>query len=143
MEINMTLMRFSHKVGLNYWHMEWCTKYRYKMMKKPENKNLVWACIKKAAREHKIYLHILKVLPDHIHLLATLPKGMLESKALNLLKGRSAYLIFRNKEKTRLRYPKGHFWSPGACAVTVGYNDLNAITDYIKNQEVHHGLASC
>ena len=140
MELNTTLIRYSHKVGLNYWHMEWCTKYRYKMMKKLENKNLVWACIKKAAKEHGIEIHILKVLQDHIHLLASLPKGMLDSKALNLLKGRSAYLIFRNKEKTRLRYPQGHFWSPGACAVTVGYNDLDAMINYIQSQEQHHNV---
>ncbi len=140
MEINTTLRRHSHKVGLNFWHMEWCTKYRYEMMKKLENKNLVSACIRKAAKEHKIKIHYLKVLPDHVHLLATYPKGMTESKAFNLLKGRSAYLIFRNKEKTRLRYHKGHFWSPGGCAVTVGYNDLNSMIEYILNQEKHHGL---
>ncbi len=141
MEINTTLIRYSHKVGLNFWHFEWCTKCRYKMMRKLENKNLVEACIRKAAKEHGVKIHVLSVMPDHVHLLASLPKGMLESKALNLLKGRSAYLIFRNKEKIRLRYPKGHFWSPGACAVTVGYNDLDAMTIYIQNQEQHHNVA--
>jgi len=113
------------------------------MMREYEIKNLVQACIRKSAKEHGIKIHILKVLPDHVHLLASLPKGMLDSQALRLLKGRSAYLIFRNKEHVRLRYPKGHFWSAGSCAVTVGYNDLNAITEYIENQEIHHGLANC
>jgi len=140
--ISTTLRRYSHKVGLNFWHFEWCTKYRYNMMKRFEIKNLVEASIRKSAREHKIKIHILKVMPDHVHLLASLPKGMLDSQALRLLKGRSAYLIFRNRKHIRLRYPKGHFWSAGSCAVTVGYNDLNAITEYIENQETHHGLAS-
>lgn len=143
MEISTTLRRYSHKVGLNFWHFEWCTKYRYNMMKRLEIKNLVEASIRKSAREHEIKIHILRVLPDHVHLLASLPKGMLDSQALRLLKGRSSYLIFRNRVNVRLRYPKGHFWSAGSCAVTVGYNDLDAITDYIENQEIHHGLASC
>ena len=141
--VTTTLRRMSHTVGLNYWHFEWCTKYRYNMMKRPEIKNLVEATIRKSAKEHNIIIHILKCLPDHIHMLVTLPNNMTDSKARLLLKGRSAYLIFRNRENIRLRYPKGHFWSAGSCAVTVGYNDLDSITKYIENQEVHHGLATC
>ncbi len=57
------------------------------------------------------------------------------------MKGRSSYLIFKNKEKIRLRYPKGHFWAGGGCAVTVGYNDLTDAMDYVKNQSEHHGIA--
>ena len=81
------------------------------MMGKYGNKNLVGAAIRKAAHEHGIVIHYLAVMPDHVHSLATLPHGMTDSKALNLLKGRSAYIIFRVKEKFRLRYPQGHFWS--------------------------------
>jgi len=142
MQINTTLRRYSHKVGLNFWHFEWCTKYRYDMMKRLEIKNLVQASIRKAAKEHNIKIHILKVLPDHVHLLASLPKGMLDSQALRLLKGRSAYLIFRNRENMRLRYPKGNFWAGGAFSVTVGYNDLESMSNYIMNQEIHHEVAS-
>ena len=109
-------------------------------MQKLENKNLVQAAIRKAACEHNIKIHILSVMPDHIHMLVTFPHGMTDSKAFNLLKGRSAYLIFKNKEKTRLRYPQGHFWAGGGCAVTVGYNDINKAFDYINNQEKHHDV---
>ena len=111
------------------------------MMQKYENKNLVAAAIRKAACEHGIQVHYLKVLPEHVHTLVTLPHGMEDSKAFNLLKCRSAYIIFRVKEKFRLRYPRGHFWSPGGFATTVGYNDLNATIAYIENQEAHHGVA--
>jgi putative transposase len=140
--IGTTLRRGSHKVGMNYWHFEWCTKYRYQMMRRMELKNLVLAAIRKAAHEHRIKIHILKVLPDHIHMVATLPNGMTDSKAAMLMKGRSSYLIFRNRAHVRLRYPKGHFWAPSYFATTVGYNDLNTITQYIENQEIHHGFAA-
>jgi len=139
--VNTNLRRFSHKVGLNFWHLEWCTKYRYKMMQKLHNKNLVEAAIRKAATENKIKIHYISVMPDHIHLLATFPRGVTDSEAFRVLKGRSAYLIFRHKEKMRLRYPRGHFWSPGGCAVTVGYNDFISMVTYIQNQENHHNVA--
>ena len=139
--MNVNLNHYCHKIGVNFWHMEWCPKYRYKMMQKLENKNLVAAAIRKAAFENGIVIHYLKVLPEHIHTLVSLPHGMDDSKAFNLLKGRSAYIIFRVKEKFRLRYPKGHFWSPGGFATTVGYNDLNATIAYIESQEAHHNIA--
>ena len=141
--ISTTLRRTSHKVSKNFWHFEWCTKYRYKMMKRYEIKNLVEATIRKSAKENSIILHILKVLLDHVHMLVTLPNNMTDSKALQLLKGRSAFLIFRNRVNIRLRYSNGHFWAPSSCSVTVGYNDIGAMTKYIENQEMHHGLASC
>jgi len=138
--MNVNLNHYCHKVGANFWHMEWCPKYRYKMMEKPENKNLVAAAIRKAAHEHGIKIYYLKVLPEHVHTLVQLPHGMIDSQAFQILKGRSSYIIFRVKEKFRLRYPKGHFWSPGGFATTVGYNDLNTTIAYIENQEVHHNL---
>ena len=140
--VSTTLRRMSHKVGINFWHLEWCTKYRYKMMGKLKNKKLVEAAIRKAAFEHKIRIHTISVLPDHVHLLATFPNVMTDSKALQLLKGRSAYLIFRSNEKFRFRYYQGHFWAAGGCAVTVGYNDITATANYIKNQEKHHEVSS-
>ena len=136
-----TLQRLSHKVTLNFWHFEWCTKYRYKMMRKLENKNLVEATLRKAAFEYNIMIHQLAVMPEHVHMLATLPNGMTDSQALQLLKGKSSYRIFRNKPNMRLRYEGGHFWSPSSFSTTVGYNDLNGITAYIKNQEEHHDVA--
>ena len=139
--ISTKLNHFSHKLGLNFWHLEWCPKYRYKMMQKLENKNLVAAAIRKAAHEHNIKIHYLAVMPNHVHALATLPHGMTDSKAFNLLKGRFFYIIFRVKEKFRLRYPKGHFWSPGGFASTVGYNDLDSMVKYIENQQEHHNVA--
>ncbi|MFH1590906.1 MAG: transposase, partial [archaeon] len=69
-----------------------------------------------------------------------LPRGMTDIRAFMLLKGRSAYLIFRNKEKIRLRYPRGHFWSPGGRATTVGQADFQTVSHYIENQETHHAL---
>ena len=135
------MMRLSHKVCMNYWHLEWCKKYRYKMMRREEIKNLVEATIRKAAHEHGIIIHELSVMPDHVHMLVTLPNGMTDSRALQLLKGRSAYLIFRNREHVRLRYPQGHFWAPSSCALTVGHNDLKTCKNYIRNQAEHHNVA--
>ena len=140
MELKKQYERKAHHVGCSFWHLQWCTKYRYKMMQRFEIKNLVIAAIRKAAHEHGIVFRKLKVLPEHVHSLATLPNGMTDSQALALLKGRSSYLIFRNREHVALRYPKRHFWAPSSYSATVGVNDLAACEAYIENQELHHGV---
>ena len=136
-----TLKKYSHKVGINFWHIEFATKYRYNMFSKFKQKNLVVACIRKIAYNHKIKIHILKVLPNHVHMMVTLPRGMLDEKALMLLKGGSAFYFFKNHEKSRLRLPQGYLWSAGGCAVTVGYNQFETTWKYIENQEQHHTIA--
>ena len=139
--MNVELEHYPHKVGLNFWHMEWVTKYRYNMFAKFKYKSLCEACIRKVAKRHNIKIRIMSVMPDHVHVLVTMPRGMTDSKGLQILKGGSAYLFFRNHSKARLRYPRGHLWGRGGCAVTVGYNQLSDTEQYILNQAKHHGIA--
>lgn len=137
--MRLELVRSSHSVGRNLWVFEWCTKYRYKMMRKWENRNIVAACIRQAAHRHGIKIIELSVLPDHIHMVALLPKGMNDIKAAKLMKGASARRLFQVKERFALRYPKRHFWSKGYFSHTVGVTDLQTQIDYVRNQEFHHG----
>ena len=142
MEQNFTtLKKYPHKIGLNFWHIEFATKYRYKMFGKDKQKVLVENAIKNVAGRHGIQIHILTVMPEHVHMLVTLPRGMSDSKALMLLKGGSAFVFFRDHPNSRLRLPKGHLWSAGGCAITVGYNEFTTVENYIKNQAQHHVLA--
>ena len=136
-----TLKKYCHKVGKNFWHIEFATKYRYKIFCKFKQKNLVEAAIRRVAARHKIKIHSISVMPEHVHLLVTLPHNITESKALMLLKGGSAHTFFKNHTKSRLRLPRGHLWSAGGCAITVGYNEYNTVEKYIKNQEHHHAVA--
>ena len=80
-------------------------------------------------------------MPEHVHMMVTLPHNMTDSKAMMLIKGASAYYFFKNHEKSRLRLPRGHLWSEGGCAITVGYNEFSTVFNYIENQEQHHGTA--
>ena len=135
----VALTRHNHCVRRSVWHIEWCTKYRYKMMQKQENRKLVEACIRQAAHRHGIEILALEVMPEHVHGVFSLPKGTDEERAAKLLKGFSAWKIFRVKEHFRLRYPQGHFWSRGYMARTVGLDEEKAIW-YVKNQQEHHDV---
>ena len=131
----------SHSVGISMWHFEWCSKYRYKMFAKDKYKNLAVACIRKAASMHRIKIIELSVEPEHVHCVVAISLNMSPAKALQLLKGGSAYLFFRNHERARLRYPRGHLWSPGKFAASVGFIQLDKAKEYVRNQSVHHASA--
>src|SRR3989344_2170491 len=87
------LNHYSHKIGVNYWHIEFATKYRYKMFGKFAQQHIADASIRKVAHKHKIKIYVLSVMPDHVHMRVSLPHGMTDSKAMMLLKGGSAYIF--------------------------------------------------
>ena len=131
--------RGNHMAGISMWEFEWCPKYWYEMFRKWKYRKLAEACIRRAASEHGIKWIELNVQPNHVQGTAKIPMAMLPSEALQLLKGRSAYLFFRKHEKARLRYPKGHLWSRGKFAASLGFVQIEVVNEYVRNQDEHHG----
>ncbi len=131
--------RSSHAVGISMWHFEWCTKYRYKMFGKQEYLNLITACIRRAASMHEIKIIELNVQPEHVHCVVGIKLSMSATYALQILKGGSAKLFFQFHERARLRYPRGHLWSPGKFAASIGFVQLETAKSYVRNQDEHHG----
>ena len=113
------------------------------MLRKNEYKKACEDAVRQQAERHGIKIRELFAMPEHVHVSCELPPSMSQSKALQLLKGGSSYLLFRAQPKFRLRYPKGHFWSPGAYAGSVGYNTVDVVDSYVKNQRgVHQRILS-
>ena len=130
--------RNNHSVGIAFWHIQFCTKYRYKMFSKFEYKNLIEACIRNVCFKHNIKIVQLKVMPEHVHMVVKTSININPSEMLQLLKGSSAYLFFKHHPKARLRYPKGHLWSKGKFIASVGFTDLDFTISYVLHQEEHH-----
>lgn len=77
-------------------------------------------------------------MSEHIHVEVKAPMNFSASEVLQILKGLSAKLFFMKNEKARLRYPKGHLWSRGSFAASVGLVQEEVIRNYIVNQEEHY-----
>lgn len=88
---------------------------------------------------HKIKWIELNVQPDHVQGTAEIPFTMSPSMALQILKGLSAKLFFEYHPKARLRYPKGHLWSRGRFAASLGFIQVEVANNYVRNQDEHHG----
>lgn len=129
---------YAHSVGTSMFHLQWCTKYRYRMFRKPETSKLLEVCVRRTASRNKIKIIEINVQPEHVHCVVEVRFTMAVSKVLQILKGGSAKLFFEHKEKARLRYPKGHLWSRGKFASSVGFVQIDVVKDYVRNQAGHH-----
>ena len=138
--MNPNAQTYGHGVGTNIHKIEWCTKYRYKMMGKDKYKTLCEDNIRKVAERHNIKIRELSVMPEHVHTTVELPMTMSPVKAQQILKGGSSYEIFRAQPKFRLRYPRGSFWRRGKSSNTIGYSTIEIAENYVRKQEQHHGV---
>lgn len=73
-------------------------------------------------------------MPDHVHMLLSVPPKYSIAHTIGYLKGKSAILIHRNVLKTRGTLFGRSFWSRGYCVSTVGW-DEQGIRKCIREQE--------
>ena len=130
--------RNNRSVGIAFWHIQFCTKYRYKMFSKDKYKNLMEGCIRNVCFKHDIKIITINVMPEHIHLVVKTSVNVNPSEVLQLIKGGSSYLFFKFHPKARYRYPRGHLWSKGKFIASIGFTDLEFTISYVLHQEEHH-----
>jgi len=129
--------KYSTSVGNNLKTIQITTKYRYKMMRKELIKAYCKVAIEEACRKHKIEVIIIKILDEHSHLIVDCPRTMSDAKLMQIIKGLSAYILFRLCPELRKRYPRGHFWNRGYFCQGCG-TDFDRALSYVQSQELHH-----
>ena len=75
-------------------------------------------------------------MPDHIHMLVSIPLKIRVSSFMGYLKGKSALMIFDKHANLKYKFGNRHFWSEGYYVSTVGLNEAT-IRKYIQEQEKH------
>ena len=128
---------YSTSVGNNLKTIQITTKYRYAMMRKEKIKVFCRIAIEEACKKHKIEVVIIKVLDEHVHLIVDCPRVLSDAQLIQIIKGLSAYLLFRICPELRLRYPRGNFWNKGYFCQGCG-TDFDLALSYVQNQEIRH-----
>jgi putative transposase len=75
-----------------------------------------------------------KAMPDHVHMLLSIPPKYSVAHTIGFLKGKSAVRVHRKVLKTKATLFGRSFWAPGYCVGTVGW-DEKGIREYIRHQE--------
>jgi REP element-mobilizing transposase RayT len=79
------------------------------------------------------YLYRINSMPDHVHLLFTIPPTVSLSKFMQSLKGSSSKIL-----KTVDGFEKFKAWGEGYAALSKSMEDKQKIINYIINQQKHH-----
>jgi putative transposase len=118
---------------VNIWiHAVWGTKNHDKILSKELRKEL-FSHIKENGRDKGIYIDFINGYVDHVHCLIGLNADMCIAKAMQLIKGESAFWA----NKVKLIKPK-LLWADEYYAASVSESHKNIVRDYIKVQEEHH-----
>ena len=123
----------AHTKWMCKYHIVFSPKYRrkviYNQIRKDIGEILRTLCQYKGIEVHEGHL-----MPDHVHLLVSIPPKYSVSSVMGYLKGKSALMIFERHANLKYRYGNRHFWCEGYYVSTVGLNE-ETIRKYIEEQE--------
>ena len=74
------------------------------------------------------------LMPDHVHMMLSIPPKYAVSQVVGFIKGKSAIHLARVYGERKRNFVGQHFWARGYFVSTVG-RDEAVIRQYIRNQE--------
>ena len=135
----MHMNSFSSSYGQTTIHVCWKVKYCHKIFNFPRIKSFCEHVLRKVAMKWKIEIKEIGFGEEHVHLLLSLNPAMSIAKAMNLLKGTSAFYMFRAFPWLKKRlFWGGHLWNPSYYFDSVGDNSYDRLEHYVRNQQEVH-----
>ena len=122
-------------------HVRWECKYHVVILPKYRKKVMygklrrrIGEILRNLCRQKGIGMEEGNAMPDHIHMLLSVPPKYSIAMAIGYLKGKSAVRIHRELFKTKGTLFGRTFWARGYCVSTVGL-DEHQIRQYVREQE--------
>ena len=122
-------------------HTTWDCKYHVVFIPKCRRKTLylelrrhLGEVFRKLALQKEARIEEGHLMPDHVHMLLSIPPKYAVSQVVGFIKGKSAIHVARVYGERKRNFVGQHFWARGFFVNTVG-RDEEAIRAYIRNQE--------
>jgi putative transposase len=122
-------------------HTMWDCKYHFVFIPKCRRKVLygqlrvhLGDVFRKLAGQKESRVEEGHLMPDHVHMLLSIPPKYSVSQVIGFIKGKSAIHLARVYGERKRNFVGQHFWARGFFVSTVG-RDEAVIREYIKKQE--------
>ena len=122
-------------------HSKWECKYQVVFIPKCRRKTLyaqlrrhLGEVFRRLAEQKESKIEEGHLMPDHAHMMISIPPKYAVSQVIGFIKGKSAIHLARVYGKTRRNFVGQSFWARGYFVSTVG-RDEEVIRNYIRNQE--------
>ena len=122
----------AHTKWLCKYHIVFSPKYRRKIIYN-QYRESVGGIIKTLCKYKGVEIIEGHLMPDHVHLLLSIPPKMSVASFMGYLKGKSSLMIFDRHANLKYKYGNRHFWCRGYYVDTVGKN-AKKIEEYVRNQ---------
>ena len=118
-----------------HYHLIWVTKYRRECFTTPELREEMKNILFYISKVAECVIEQAEVMPDHVHLMISIPPKYSISDIMKNLKGSSARFFFsQHPDLKKDKFWGGHLWSPSYYIGTVGNMSKETVAKYIQNQ---------
>jgi putative transposase len=121
-------------------HTKWDCKYHIVFIPKGRKKALfgpirrdLGEVLRRLAEQKECRVLEGHLMPDHVHMLVSIPPKYAVSSVVGYIKGKSAIYLARTYGERQRNFAGMNFWARGYFVSTVG-RDEKMIRDYIQNQ---------
>jgi putative transposase len=128
-----TYEKLSHTTWECKYHVVFIPKYRRKALYGYLRKDL-GKMFHELARQRESRIEEVHIMPDHVHMLISIPPKYAVSQVIGYIKGKSAIHIARDHLGRGKNFTGMSFWARAYFVSTVG-RDEKVIRDYIQNQD--------
>jgi len=122
-------------------HSRWECKYHVVFIPKGRRKALfgrlrpyLGEVLRRLAAQKESRIEEGHLMPDHVHVMISIPPKYAVSQVVGHIKGKSAVHMARVYGERKRNFTGQHFWARGYFVSTVGRNE-DAIRAYIRQQE--------
>ena len=115
------------------YHIIWIPKYRKKAIF-ADLRSYLGEIFRELAKQKECTVIEGHLMPDHVHIMLSIPPKYSISQVVGFIKGKSAIQIARNFQGRKKNFIGQNFWARGYYVSTVG-KDEGAVRAYIQNQE--------
>lgn len=126
----------SHTYTELYYHLVWATKEREPCIT-PDMEQHLYPFLRHKCSELRGQVYALNGMPDHVHLVCSVPPALSLAQFVERVKGASAHFI-NHAEALELRL----YWQPGYGALTFAKRDLARVVAYVDQQKERHAAGT-
>ena len=125
----------SHYTYLLQYHIVWCPKFRYSVLKGNIEDELK-TILREICERYNYEINALEVMPDHVHIFVKAPQTVAPCDIARTLKSISAIELFKRFPKLKQFYGRcGVLWSRSYFIATAGEASAETIKKYIEEQK--------
>jgi putative transposase len=114
-----------------YYHFVWATRDRLALIT-PDRESLLYEYIGQKAQFLEVQLHAIGGMPDHIHLIVSIPPKIAVAEFVKRIKGGSSHYL------NELSLTENFAWQREYGVFSLGGQQLDRATGYVNSQKQRH-----